>query len=354
MEDKSYYIYETFTNPQYDGEGRIFTVETEEEAWKKFGEYIWDHYKGSLELCRIYGNMYLLPSGMNQFETEISDIDLKKCKFMSTKSFCVPPHAPRCYATGDRHSWDENLATPLEKSEWEGCLDYSIPCKHCNILKIIRVGEIPINGRSKVTPVRYEPRPMLHGEIMIVSEPKMNLPPKLKDNVRICGVCEIEDEEVHLFHADSDEDAITIAEWIMRGDVMEYMMEYAVRHENFMHDHSEYVKYYLAVAPLGTKIDDEIFASDLLKGEWITEGIAHVPPIDNECAGKDHEWSDESYVISTQQVGTKEQIETDVLKYCKVKTCDSGKMIRVGLFDTHILRFINLCPSDVEFKDNLV
>lgn len=72
------------------------------------------------------------------------------------------------------------------------------------------------------------------------------------------------------------------------------------------------------------------------------------------CAfGKDHVWSDESYIISTRQVGAEGQDETDAVKYCKVKTYDSGKVIRVGLYETLIMEYVSLCQNDVDFKDRL-
>lgn len=345
MEEKSYYIHDSGFEPS-DGMG-IAITKSEEGAWKEFGEYLWDLHKGTEELTRINGKMHVLPSGFDTYEDDIESIDLKKCDFVSTRSFCIPPHAPECYngyMRKDRHEWDEDIKIQHNKSEWYGCIDYSIPCRHCNIMKIIRVGKVPINGVSKITPVRYETRPLLQfcGTI-ITSEPKQVRMPKLEDNTRICGVCTLGDEEVELFYADEDKDAIAMAELMIRGACIGHIG-----------DHVAYVKYYLGVAPVGTKIDEEIFLADLLKGEEITEAVASIEPVDYDCVGKDHIWSDESYMISACQVGGEGQDETDAVKYCKVKICKRGKIIRVGLYSTYVLEYIDLCQTDVNFKDHMV
>lgn len=344
MEEKSYYIYESDYEPT-DGTG-IISTNSIEGAWEEFGDYLWNYFKGTDTLYRFYGTMYQLPPDMDAFETDVDNIDITKCTLMSTKSFCIPPHAPKCYngrLTRDSHEWNEDLTKPLEKSEWEGCLDYSIPCKYCNISKTIRVGEVPINGNSKITPVKYDTRSLLHGEKIITSEPKSNFKvPELSNNTRVCGVCAVGDEEVFLFYADDDKDAILMAEWLMRR---------ACR--SLASNRATFGKYYLAVAPVCTKIDDEIFTTDLLEGKWIAEDVVYAEPMPNRCVGKDHIWSNESYVVSTIQVRFEGQYETDAVKYCKVKTCNIGKIIRVGIHETLTMEYINLCQDDVDFKDKL-
>ena len=224
MENRIYYIHESFAPPE-DCLGRIIIQPSEEEAWDEFGDYIWDEYKGEEELEKTDGKMYLLPIETDK-DIHTDDIDFDKIKYVGERSFCIPPHAPDCYdgmVTRMRHEWNEDLTKQLEKSEWEECIDYEVPCIYCKIVKIFRVGESPINGTSKITPVRYEFDRLLKGDKIQIREVEKHIKkPKLKNNARICGTCVLDGEEVTLFYADKNEDAISMAEYIWHDQYENY------------------------------------------------------------------------------------------------------------------------------------
>ena len=341
----TYYSHDTENSIDDIGLANMHFEDNESDAWRDVGDLLWEWWKGdSEEVVRRYVALYEIPSDVD-FDDIDGTADITKCKYVGTRSFCIPPHAPACFngmVSTREHSWNEDRSTDIKDSEWNGCCDMSVPCSQCDVLKIIRVSDEPINNTSKQTIVRYEQKPVLEeAGLMIVSEPREHKNVKSrKSHTRVCGVCNLMNDNVTLFKADDNDLAVEIAKSILRNSYYSSSKK------------TSFLKYHVGVAKPGTKTTDEIFVTDLIDdGEYIEEGVFAFEPAEPFCISDNssHKWSQESRLYREW-----DGICRDAIKYCNVVGCNVGKIMRIDEHETQVSGYITLSKQDVTYKDGLV
>ena len=347
MMEKTYYVHEAERDP--DDLLGIVSVGSKKDAWDMYKKYLVEEYKNIYNFERVDGIMHLYTGKIKN--VALADIDVFELKYIETKGFCVPPSEPKCIKR--HHVWS-NVKSAYKNSNWDGCKDYTIPCMHCNVLKIIRVSNKPIDGYSKTATINYTIKPILmDGEIRHIEEPPAKYEkPILKNDMRACGLymegilqpCAPHENMILAFKADDNEDAIKMAEYLYNGfHIIDCEMNMSIHDYKFL----QYGRYYLVELPENADIDKPSM-QDIRKGKLIKKNVINFELPVKECTSDIHDWNPDGRLMRSEIIDKHEKAE--IVKYCNNKNCNLGKVITVG-DDKPCVSYVMLHDSDVSYKD---